>query len=472
MIIPVILAGGSGTRLWPLSRKLYPKQLLRLTNSYTMLQNTLLRVKDAEDAADPVIICNQEQGVMVMDQVKEIGITPSAAFLEPVGRNTAPALVVAAMHAASVSPDALILVLPADHLIGSQENFLAAVSAGAEHAAEGSLITFGVVPDRPETGYGYIRKGEPLFRPREDPRQEQVEAFSIAEFVEKPDPESAKRYVESGQYCWNSGMFMFSARTVLDELHQLAPEIASHAAEAYQEAQKEMSAWKLDAASFSACPADSIDYALMEKTGRGVMIALDAGWDDLGSWAAIWDAGEKDGAGNVVSGDVLAKDVRNCLLFSTHRLVAGVGLYGHVVVETPDAVLVVAKEKAQSVKHIADELGKTGRREAEAHTLLHLSWGQLELILQEEGLCIRRLRVAAGKQVLFSGHSHGSLSWMVSKGSGWLSVDGKRGRIDSSSAVAALDGRSDVSADNPGPSPLELVEVIRKMDKEADHLLP
>ncbi len=471
MIIPVILAGGSGTRLWPLSRKRYPKQLLRLTNSYTMLQNTLLRVKDVEDAADPVIICNQEQGVVVMDQVKEIDVTPSAAFFEPVGRNTAPALVVAAMHAASVSPDALMLVLPADHLIVKPENFLAAVAAGAELAAEGSLITFGVVPDRPETGYGYIRKGSALDQPGGAPGQPQAAAYSIAQFVEKPDMVAAQRYVESGQYCWNSGMFLFSARTVLDELHQLAPQIASHAAEAYQGAQKQSGAWKLDAGAFSACPADSIDYAVMEKTSRGVVIALDAGWDDLGSWAAIWEAGEKDGAGNVTSGDVLAKDVENSLLFSTHRLVAGVGLDGQIVVETPDAVLVAAKEKAQSVKHIVDTLAKTGRREAEAHTRLHLPWGQVELILHQAGLCIRKLRVAAGKQILFSGHSHTSLSWMVSEGSGWLSVDGKRGRFDSSSAIAGLAGGSHVCLDNPGPQPLELVEIIRQMDEHADHLL-
>jgi len=471
LIIPVVLAGGSGTRLWPLSRQLHPKQLLKLTNSYTMLQNTLLRAAGADDMAQPILICNEKHQFLVTGQVGEIGVAPSAVFLEPVGRNTAPAVAVAALHAISIDPEALILILPADHLINERKTFHETVKAGASLAARGSLITFGVVPDKPETGYGYIRKGPPVTGIGRGGAATQALAHAIDEFVEKPDLDTARAYLESGNYCWNSGMFMFSARTVLDEMRQFVPGIVNAAEQAMQKASARGPAWLLDPDAFAACPSDSIDYAVMEKTERGVMIPFDAGWDDLGSWAAIWDVGAKDASGNLTSGDVMTNDVANSLIISNHRLVAGVGLSNQVVVESPDAVLVASMEKAQDVKHIVDQLKSDGRREAAAHPVVHLPWGQIEELGPEAGMDIRKLRLAAGKDMAFSGHRHQSLCWFVCSGAGWLRINGERQAI-SASDMLRLDSGARVCLENPGAAPVVVLELAGNRDAAADHLMP
>lgn len=466
MIVPVVLAGGSGTRLWPLSRQLYPKQLLKLTNSNTMLQNTILRLSGAADLAQPVLICNEKHRLDVTAQVGEIGITPSAVFLEPVGRNTAPAVAVAALQAVSMDPDALILILPADHLISDREKFHEILKAGAGLAARGALITFGIVPDKPETGYGYIRKGPPVKGAGEG----RAAACVIDEFVEKPDLDTARAYLESGDYCWNSGMFMFAAQTVLDEMNRFVPGIVHAAASAVQKAHRQGDALLLDAAEFAACPSDSIDYAVMEKTERGVMIPFDAGWDDLGSWAAIWEVGEKDACGNLIAGDVMTSGVSDSLILSNSRLVAGVGLSNQVVVESPDAVLVASMEKAQDVKHIVDQLKSAGRREAASHTVMHLPWGEIAELEPEPAMGIRKIRLGAGRHLGFSGHGYRSLCWVVCSGAGQLFINDEKQPL-APSDMFRLDPEALVRLENPGPEPLIVLELAAKNESAADHLL-
>ena len=479
MIIPVILAGGSGTRLWPLSRKLYPKQLLKLTNQYTMLQNTLLRLKDAADMAEPIVICNVQHRYLVSEQLADMGIRPAALYLEPMGKNTAPAVAVAAVKARSIDPQALIMILPADHLIRDTRKFHDAIQAAAAEAEKGALITFGVVPDRPETGYGYIRKGPPLSaaNEKESKADSGAAAYAIDEFVEKPDLETARQYLASGEYCWNSGMFMFGAASVLDEMHRFVPEIADAAGASLQNArpaenpdpESEGAVWLLDAGAFGGCPSDSIDYAVMEKTERGGMIPFDAGWDDLGSWAAIWDVGEKDADGNILAGDVMTNDVQNSLIFSTKRLVAGVGLSNQVVVETPDAVLVADMARAQSVKHIVDRLKTENRKEANAHTRMLLSWGEIEVIDPAAEMHIRKIRLSPGAQLVFDGHSHAHLAWMIVSGSGRIGMDEERTEVLPGSLFPFAPDAG-VRLFNSGSEPLVVLEMIRQMNPAADHL--
>lgn len=353
-IVPVILAGGSGTRLWPFSREARPKQLLSLTSSRTLLQDTLTRVRGlGGGTADPFVVCNESHRIVVGEQVREIGIRAAGLVLEPAGRNTAPAVAIAAMAAAAVSSEAdpLLLVLPADHVFQNVAAFGAAVAAAVEAAEAGKLVTFGIVPDRPETGYGYLLAGEPHGR------------WSLLErFVEKPDPATARQYVESGKYLWNSGMFMFSAAAYLRELERFAPDIYAASRAAYASASRDSEIVSLGAA-FLDCRSDSIDYAVMEKTGDAAVVPLDAGWSDIGSWAALHELLEKDADGNVLRGDVLAHGCTNTYVHSSSRLVAAAGLDGIIIVETSDAVLVLAADRSQQVKQIVDALKAAGRDE-------------------------------------------------------------------------------------------------------------
>jgi mannose-1-phosphate guanylyltransferase/mannose-6-phosphate isomerase len=375
VIIPVILAGGSGTRLWPLSRELQPKQLLALTDNHTMLQNTLLRLAGMTETARPMVICNETYGAMVDSQLRDIDMPASSIFLEPVGRNTAPAVAVAALKAAANNLEALILVLPADHLIQNISAFHAALALGMGFAQQGGLVTFGIVPDRPETGYGYIRKGQSVQIHKSQGPDDAIFGFSIAEFVEKPDLQTARQYVSSGDYCWNSGMFMFPVSGVLTELRRFVPDIVGACERAMAEGRAESDFFYLDHDAFAACPSDSIDYAVMEKTSHGVMIPLNAGWDDVGSWEALWKVGKKDAFGNVISGDVICVDTKNSFVRSESRLVTVLGVQDLAIVETPDAILVSALSNTQGVKQIVDRLKSEQRPETRTHRQSIRSWG-------------------------------------------------------------------------------------------------
>ena len=347
MIIPVILAGGSGTRLWPLSRSLYPKQFMRLLNQRTLLQNTLLRLNELQGVQPPIILCNEEHRFIVAEQMREIGISPDAIILEPAGRNTAPALAVAALMASARYDNPVLLALPADHHIENHRNFIETIANAVYYAEQGRLVTFGILPHAPETGYGYIRKGEAVALGGAKISEPCVRAWEIAQFVEKPDLARAKTYLASGNYCWNSGMFMFSCDNLLEELQSHVPKIVEDCRKAVEGGREDLDFFRLSKAAFCACPSDSIDYAVMEKTRHGVMVALDSGWSDLGSWEALWQAGNKDQSRNVVQGDVYLQNVQDSFVHASSRLVAAVGLSQHVVVETQDAVFVAPRDQTE-----------------------------------------------------------------------------------------------------------------------------
>jgi mannose-1-phosphate guanylyltransferase/mannose-6-phosphate isomerase len=455
MLIPVILSGGSGTRLWPLSRELYPKQLLPLVGKGTMLQETLARVAGVEGLAAPVVVCNESHRFLVAEQILEAGIKPHAIVLEPVGRNTAPAIAVAAMVAVSDAPngarspqsDPLLLILPADHVIRDVKAFRAALEIGRKAAMEGKLVTFGVVPNKPETGYGYIKR---INGPGP--------AFEIERFVEKPDLATAKAYVESKEYFWNSGMFLFRASTVLNELRELAPQIYEACAQAVTSSKRDLDFTRLPAKEFGACPSDSFDYAVMEKTRHGVVVPLDAGWSDVGSWSALHEAIPCDEEGNVSIGDVLTFDSHGNYLHSTSRLVAAVGLQDHVVVETKDAVLVAPKSRVQDVKELVNQLKRQGRYETSLHREVFRPWGSYDSIDQGQRFQVKRLVVKPGASMSLQLHHHRAEHWIVVSGTARITRGDEVFLLEENqSTYIPLGTRHRI--ENPGKIPLHIIEV-------------
>ncbi len=464
MIIPVILAGGSGTRLWPLSRRLFPKQLLRLAWDRTLLQETILRVAGGTAVADPIIICNESYRYIIAEQLREIHVKPHSLVLEPAGRNTAPAVTVSAIMAASVDPEAMILVLPSDHLIPDIPKFHQALDAAACFAGQGSLVTFGVVPQAPETGYGYIRKNGRTFCTCGALHA----AFEIEAFVEKPDFATARKYIESGEYCWNSGMFMFRAVEIIREMEALSPEILDACRLSVEKGALDEEAFLLDADAFSECPSDSIDYAVMEKTRRGVMVPFDAGWNDVGSWEALWELGEKDDCGNVVKGDVVGRDNRDCLIFAESRLVAVLGMNDAVVVESPDAVLVAGRGRGQEVRGIVDKLRDEGRREVSGHSKTFCHWGNVVLLSKEETMVVRRVTVNEQAAVRVRTPADRALHWIVGDGEGTLRKPGET-RVFQKDAAIRIPPGSDVVFENSQDRPLVFMELYSPGNGEDEH---
>ncbi len=450
MIVPVIMAGGSGTRLWPLSRELYPKQLIAMYNPKTMLQNTVTRLSGLQDVGDPVLICNNVHRFMVAEQLQQINCTPEAIILEPVGRNTAPAIAMAALKLASDFPNAMMLVLPADHRISDEAAFHRATCQGAELAGQGRLITFGIVPDVPETGYGYIRKGDAL-----DPDQT---SFTIGEFVEKPDPETAEQYLASGDYCWNSGMFMFTANTIIEEFQALAPEILDACREALATGQQDLDFFRIEKDAFERVPSDSIDYAIMEKTDRGVMIPLEAGWSDLGSFDALWQTNDKDGDANVFKGDVMAHDVSESYIQSTSKMVAAIGLDRFVIVETPDAVLVSPRDRVQDIKKIVNQMRQENRQEAVTHSKVYRPWGDYETIDMANCYQVKRITVKPGAVLSLQKHYHRAEHWTVVSGAA-LVTRGEETFLLKEDESTYIPLGTLHRLENPGKIPLELIEV-------------
>ena len=455
MLIPVILSGGSGTRLWPMSRELYPKQLLPLVGKGTMLQETLARLAGVADVGAPLVVCNESHRFLVAEQLLERGTQPQAILLEPVGRNTAPAVAIAAMAAVADAPagrahaDPLLLILPADHVIRDVGAFQTAMALGRKAAEAGKLVTFGVVPTKPETGYGYIRR---------TPGAGGSSAFPIAQFVEKPDLATAQRYVESGEYFWNSGMFLFRASTVLEEMRKLAPAIYDACAQAYTAAKRDLDFTRLPAKEFGACPSDSFDYAVMEKTQHGVVVPLDAGWSDVGSWSALHEAIPGDEHGNVRIGDVLTVDAQGCYLQSTSRLVAAVGLADHVVVETKDAVLVAPKSRVQDVKQLVAQLKKQGRYETSLHRDVFRPWGSYDSIDHGERFQVKRLSVKPGASMSLQMHHHRAEHWIVVAGTARITRGEETFLLEENqSTYIPLGTRHRI--ENPGKIPLHIIEV-------------
>ena len=457
---PVILAGGSGTRLWPLSRELYPKQFLPLTGDRTMLQETLARMEGLEGVEGPVFVCNEAHRFIVAEQAREMGVRPKAIILEPAGRNTAPALTLAALALrgeAGDGHDPLLLVMPADHVIQDVEAFRKVVMAGARLALEGHLVTFGVVPSAPVTGYGYIQEGPPMDGAH-------GEAYRVSAFVEKPDEATARRFVESGRYLWNSGIFLMTASTWLRELERFRPDIAAACREAHGELSRDGDFYRPGREAFEACPAESIDYAVMEPVTRSqegaacVVLPLRAGWSDLGAWSSLWELGKRDGQGNVLHGDVYAHGMRNSLLLSTHRLLAAVGLEDVIVVETPDAVLVVHKDRVQEVREVVARLKDQGRQEQAEHRKVHRPWGTYETVDAGPRFQVKRLTINPGASLSLQMHHHRAEHWVVVKGTARV-IRGEEEFLLTEDQSAYVPVGMPHRLENPGTIPLEIIEV-------------
>ena len=448
MLIPVILSGGAGTRLWPLSRELYPKQLLALTSQRTMIQDTALRLKGL-DAAPPVVVCNDAHRFLVAEQLRLIGVAPRAIVLEPFGRNTAPAIALAALAAVKTSgnDDPMLLVLPADHVIRDVAAFQMAAVAALTAAEQGRLVTFGVVPHAPETGYGYIKRGEAL-----------GPVYRIGQFVEKPNAERAAQFAASSEYYWNSGMFVFRARRYLEELERFAPQIAAACRTAFDSSKSDLDFTRVDADTFASCPSDSIDYAVMEKTADAVVVPLDAGWSDVGSWASLHAASDADKSGNVSHGDVLVEDSNNCYLYSESRLVAAVGLQDHVVVETKDAVLVAPKNRVQDVKTLVGKLKEMGRYEHSLHREVFRPWGSYDSLENGHRFQVKRLSVKPGAQLSLQMHHHRAEHWIVVSGTARITRGEEEFILEENQSTYIPIGVKH-RIENPGKIPLHIIEV-------------
>lgn len=450
-IYPVILCGGSGTRLWPMSRGGFPKQYLKLTGDHTLVQQTVLRLRGIPDIAEPIVITNNEQRFLVAEQLRQAAVNPSSIVLEPVGRNTAPAIAVAALVAMQQSPDALLMVLPSDHAIRNTVAFGEAVRAAAHIAADQYLVTFGIVPTEAHTGYGYIRRGADLGYDNT--------AFAVDAFVEKPNAETAEHFLADGGYDWNSGMFMLKASTYMDELRRHEPQIANHAELAFRDAKRDNDFLRLDAEAFSTCPNISVDYAVMEKTERAAVVATrDLGWNDIGSWSALADMSEVDENGNALLGDVLSESVSNSYVRAEHRMVAAIGLDNVVIVETADAVLVANRDMAQDVKKIVERLNASGRQESVTHRRVARPWGSYEGIDQGERFQVKRIVVSPGAQLSLQMHHHRAEHWIVVKGTAVVTNGDKEIMLSENQSTYIPLGVTH-RLRNPGRIPLELIEV-------------
>ena len=444
---PVILAGGTGSRLWPKSRAALPKQFLSLTSEQTMLQETLSRL-NGTGAQKPVLICNEAHRFLVAEQLRQLGTEHGGIMLEPVGRNTAPAIALAALHATKDGQDPVLLVLAADHLIKQLPEFHGAIEKAQALAEAGNLVTFGIVPNEPHTGYGYIQSGDELDG-----------GFAVKEFVEKPDMETAKTYVDSGKYFWNSGMFMFKASRYLEELGKFNPDILNVCKKAIDSESHDLDFIRVDADIFATCPDDSIDYAVMEKTQAAAMVPLDAGWSDVGSWTSLWDTAEnKDENGNVVVGDAILEGVHNSYINAEERLISVIGLDDVVVVETKDAVMVAHKDKVQDIKKVVGTLKAEKRPEFEFHREVFRPWGSYDSIDNGKRFQVKRISVKPGEKLSVQMHHHRAEHWIVVSGTANVTIGEKTQLVTENESVYIPIG--DVHAlENPGKIPLELIEV-------------
>lgn len=450
MLVPVILSGGAGTRLWPLSRELHPKQLLALTTKRSMLQETALRLAGVEASA-PILVCNEAHRFLVAEQLRLIDVKPSAILLEPLGRNTAPAIALAAHTALKRAPkadsDPVLLVLPADHVIRDVTAFQAAVRTALPMVQQGGLATFGIVARSAHTGYGYIRRGAAIGA-----------VHRIDAFVEKPDLARAQEFVDSGEYYWNSGMFMFQARRYLEELERWAPAIAKVCRAAFEAASEDLDFIRVDAKKFAECPSDSIDYAVMEKTGDAIVVPLDAGWSDVGSWSSLHEASEADTHGNVVRGDVMIEDSAGCYLYAESRLVAAVGLTDHVVVETKDAILVAPKARVSDVKKLVGKLKELGRYEHSLHREVFRPWGSYDSLENGQRFQVKLLKVKPGAQLSLQLHHHRAEHWIIVSGTARITRGDEVFLLEENQSTYIPLGVKH-RIENPGKIPLHIIEV-------------
>lgn len=451
-ILPVILSGGSGSRLWPLSRQLKPKQFLPLVNdSLSMLQATIERLQGLEVAL-PRLICNEEHRFLAAEQLRQVGMEKANILLEPVGRNTAPAIALAALQVveneAAESEDPVLLVLPADHLIRDVGIFQTCVKNALPLAQAGKLVTFGIIPAHAETGYGYIEQGVAL----------ENGGYTVSRFVEKPNAATAADYLASGQYLWNSGMFMFRAGRYLEELERYRPDILAACRASLDKTEQDLHFTRVDAEAFANCPSDSIDYAVMERTDAAVVVPMDAGWSDIGAWSALWEFSQKDSNGNVCKGDVLAYNSRNTYLHAESRLITTVGVENLVIIETQDAVLVADKDRVQDVKKVVEQIKYSGRHEHMNHREVYRPWGVYDSIGQGVRYQVKRITVKPGAKLSVQMHHHRAEHWIVVSGTAKV-TNGEKTYLVSENQSTYIPVGQVHSLENPGVIPLELIEV-------------
>ncbi len=485
MIYPVILSGGSGTRLWPLSREHYPKQLLCLNGEYSLLQDTVKRLDGLKDISDPIVVCNEEYRFLVAEQLRQLGQSNVSIILEPEGRNTAPALTLAALRIYEDNPNAIMLVMPADHVIQDQSAFQQAVQTGAELAQEHYLVTFGITPITAETGYGYIKRGKPINVPsgcndshltthtsrltvndsrltthdsRLTPHDSRLTSYHIETFVEKPDTDTAERYLQSGNYFWNSGIFVMRADDWLKEIAGREPGIHKACKQAYEIGHQDGDFYRVDKPAFLECPSNSIDYAVMEKTDRATVVPLEAGWSDIGAWPAMWELGEQDEQGNVLKGDIHTYDTKNSLLIAQNRYLATVGVDNIIVVETSDAILVANKDQAQNVKEIVKKLKNEERSEYQTHRCIYRPWGFYESVDSGHQFQVKRLTVNPGASLSLQLHHKRAEHWVVVKGTAKVTRgDDVFTLKENESTFIPVETKHRL--ENPSETPLEIIEV-------------
>ena len=453
-IIPVILCGGSGSRLWPLSRQSYPKQFLKLNNSKkSLLQNTQLRLKDINNLNPPILICNEEHRFIVAEQMRDINIKPFSMLLEPFGRNTAPAIAIAALKALEFEndPDPILLVLSSDHEIKNEKNFLESIKYAFNFALKDKLITFGIIPNSANTGYGYIKSEMPF-------KENKISAANILEFVEKPPLEKAKEFIQDKRFTWNSGIFMFKAKTIIQELKKFTPEILECCEESILESKLDLDFQRLDKVSFEKCENISIDIAIMEKTSKGLVIPLDAGWSDIGSWEAVWDTSNKDLDNNYSEGKVVLKNAKNCYFRSENRLIVGIDCDDLIVVETRDAILISNKKSSQKVKKIVNDLKKSKIPEGRKHAKIYRPWGHYLSLIEENRWQVKLIEVKPGEKLSLQMHHHRSEHWVVVNGTAKVEINTNITMLSENQSIYIPLG-SKHRLSNPGKIPLKLIEV-------------
>ena len=456
-LYPVILCGGSGTRLWPMSRQQYPKQLLSLVEENSLFQATLTRIYHSSIKTDfeikpPIIVTNEGHRFLIAEQMRHLGLENSVIILEPEGKNTAPALSLAANYLKNVAPEGLMMVMPADHVIQQPDAFLKVVNLAVENIDDNALYTFGVIPSKPETSYGYIKKGT-----------SNGIISTLDEFVEKPDLETARQYVDDGNYVWNSGMFLFSTSTWLSATEEFCPEIHECVEKSFNNTTHDFDFFRVDEAVFNTCPSDSIDYAVMEKVKsssrfEAYVVSLDAGWSDIGSWDSLWDINEKDSSGNVLKGDVLAENTRNSMILSDGRVVATIGVEDLIVVDTPDAVLIANKMEAQSVKNIVNRLADASRDEIINHRKVYRPWGTYESIDNGARFQVKRISVNPGATLSLQMHHHRAEHWIVVTGTAKVTRGDEVFLLSENQSTYIPLGVTH-RLENPGTIPLEMIEV-------------
>ncbi|MBD2804165.1 mannose-1-phosphate guanylyltransferase/mannose-6-phosphate isomerase [Xenorhabdus sp. ZM] len=446
-ILPVIMAGGSGSRLWPLSRSLYPKQFLSLISTSTMLQETVSRLRNIKHSS-PVFICNQEHRFVVAEQLRENKISHNGIILEPEGRNTAPAIALAALKAISNGDDPILLVLAADHAIEDELEFEKSVNEAIKHAKNGKLVTFGIIPSSPETGYGYIKRGDAI----------SDMAFDVSSFIEKPNLEKANKYVNTGEYYWNSGIFLFKASVFLDALNNFRPDIYNNCFDAMNGSHIDLDFIRLNEESFINCSSESIDYAVMEKSNNTVVVSMDAKWNDIGSWSALWEISEKDINGNALRGDILIDNSHDSYIYSQSRLVAAVGVDNLIIVETKDAVLIADKNKTQNVKKIVEQLKSTNRAEYLQHREVFRPWGKHDTIAEGDRYHVKAVTVKPGEKTATQLHYHRAEHWIIVSGTAKVTRDNDVVLLTENESIYIPIGIPH-AVENPGTVPLELIEV-------------